>query len=387
MKRWIPLIIILCLAGVRAETENATGGQTEPPDVSTPYTIDPMQPAAGDFIDTDLQDLLKKAEAAYSSKNYTDAARFYLAYLQHDIKNAVAIYNLSCCYALLGDDVLAAKYLKRAVAAGFTDIQQIERDSDFDGVRSKPAVAGVISDVTKQIELRNKQAGTYRMFKASSFFPGHIHLPASFDKTKQYPLIVGLHGFGGDAVNFSGIWDRFEQKDFIYVTLRAPYSLPGKSGGFSWIPVDIPDNAIPEAEMESLQEASNILVEAYVLDSIEQIRKDYPVSSVYLMGFSQGAMQSLVIGLRHPKKIEGIVSIGGKLFAEALSPAEMKGAKKIRILIAHGKDDRIVNTDDGRTARDILTKNGNPVEYVEFDGGHIISEAALKAVSTFVKGQ
>lgn len=381
---FVSIMVIIGGFNVLAD-ENDSSNPVRSLDWTLPYSIDPMDHSIGDFIDTELPELLQKAETAYGAKNYTDAARYYLMYLRHDIRNLAAIYNLACCYALLGDDVLAAKYLKRAGKAGFSDIELLGRDPDFDLVREKPAVAEAIAEINKEARLRDDRDGSFRWFKASTLLPGNLHLPANFDKSKKYPLVIGLHGYGSDARNFNGLWTRFESPEFIYVSLRAPYSLPTTTPGFSWSPVDIPDGSMTESEIATLKDTSDKLVSAFILDTISRIRSEYPVSSVYLLGFSQGAMQSFATGLKHPGKINGIISIGGRLVDGSVSDSELKAAKKVRILIAHGKDDRSVSLEDGQSTRDVLIKNGNPVEFVEYEGGHIVSETALKSVTSFLK--
>jgi len=45
------------------------------------------------------------------------------------------VYNLACCEALLGNPAEALAYLKKAINAGFTDVNHIENDSDLKSLR------------------------------------------------------------------------------------------------------------------------------------------------------------------------------------------------------------------------------------------------------------
>jgi phospholipase/carboxylesterase len=51
----------------------------------------------------------------------------------------------------------------------------------------------------------------------------------------------------------------------------------------------------------------------------------------------------------------------------------------VRVFIAHGRNDPVMEVGFGRRARDLLTAGGLPVEYLESDAGHHIDPAHIPA--------
>jgi len=63
--------------------------------------------------------------------------------------NPIAMYNLACSYAKLNDKAKAFEWLKKAVSAGFTQVQQIKSDTDLETLHSDARFQEVIDIATK----------------------------------------------------------------------------------------------------------------------------------------------------------------------------------------------------------------------------------------------
>jgi len=85
-----------------------------------------------------VQKLVAEADSAYVNKEYTRAIPLYLrasAYPEAEEWRWQILYNVSCCYSLLGNADSAFKYLDQSIKAGYTDYRWISRDTDFDFLR------------------------------------------------------------------------------------------------------------------------------------------------------------------------------------------------------------------------------------------------------------
>ena len=51
---------------------------------------------------------------------------------------------------------------------------------------------------------------------AETFQTCYVRLPEGFDSTKTYPLLIGLHGVGGNAGSFAGLYERAGKPQLIY---------------------------------------------------------------------------------------------------------------------------------------------------------------------------
>jgi len=347
-------------------------------DWSNPDTIDPYRADVGDFLDVDLDALAKKANEAYQAGDYEEAAKYYLAVVRYDIHDGSSIYNLACCYGLLGDAELAAKYVTRAVNAGFEDIGHIRWDPDFEKVRGTAAFDEAIANLASMLGEKESKLGGLIYFDSRAFFRCRIHLPDNFDPSKSYPLIVGLHGYGSDPDRFITLWERFKNHDFIYASPQGPYPFSvGKDIGYSW------ENWMPEHPMMS--ERAMVMSEKYIAGVVTSLCNQYKVNDVYLLGFSQGCAFTYMTGIKYYALFKGLICFGGWLNTDMLSEEEMMAAKDLRVFIAHGTEDRMVEYETGVKAKDTLEGYGYDVTFHEFKGPHAVPEDALQKAEEWMK--
>jgi phospholipase/carboxylesterase len=341
---------------------------------SNPELINPFQPNIGDFLDVNLDSLLSKAYGDYQAGKYEEAAKYYLALLHYDISDANSIYNLACCYGLLGKDTLAAEYLARSVKAGFEDIGHIEQDPDFDKVRKSPVFVTVMDTVTALAKRKQADLGIVTFVEAPTILNCRVHLPDNYDSTRSYPLVIGLHGFGSNNDQFITLWKRFGNPDLIYAAPQAPYALfPGKEIGYSW------------AGAQPVDKIARELSENYIAEVARSLTKQYKTTGTYLFGFSQGAAYTYTTGIKNPDLFKGLICFGGWLDTSWLTPAKIKAAKNLKVFIGHGKQDRMVEYQAGITSRDILKADGFKVTFKDFAGGHAVPEEVLKQVKGWME--
>ena len=378
---WIGISFLLCAAiSFPPFTGLAQAEKTIDVDWSQPETINPFHEDIGDFLDVDLSGFAKKAYDVYQSKDYEDAARYYLAMLRYDINNANSIYNLACCYGLLGKDILAAKYLERSVTAGFENIEHIKEDPDFDKVRGKKVFDATVDSIASQIKRKAEILGNIVHVDAPALFKCRIRLPEDYDSTKSYPLLVGLHGLGSSPDRFITLWEKFGMHDFIYASPQAPYPFSsGKEIGYSW--------RLWGTGQEGLGKKTSAMSDDYVALIVENLRKRYKIGEAYLLGFSQGCAQTYTTGIRYSPLFEGLICFGGWLDEDWLTDISVKGAKGLRVFIAHGTEDGVVEHDAGIKAKDFLTKHGYDVTSYDFEGGHRVPEEVAKEAVKWMRRQ
>jgi phospholipase/carboxylesterase len=333
--------------------------------------INELDPASGNFLDFPLDSVSRAANAAYQAARYNEAARLYLTALQHDITSSNDIYNLACCYGLLKQESLATLYLRRAFRAGFDDIGHVQQDPDFDSVRTQPVFVALVDSLAAQAESTNTRAGTQVNIEADCLIPGYVRLPAEYDSTHSYPLVIGLHGYGANPKSFAKLYERAGSPEFIYVCLQAPYAFgAGRDLGYSWSTWNRDDSTVDER--------SGRLSNAYVADAARELSLRYHTNGTWLLGFSQGCFMAYRTGIAHPDLFKGIICFGGGLDTASFTATEYASAKDLKVFASHGKDDRMVDFKYGATTRDFLKRKGFNVTWAEFKGGHTIPEQQLK---------
>jgi phospholipase/carboxylesterase len=364
------LLAAVCLAGVAlSSVAIAQEPSTEP--------VDPMRKEAGDFLGIDLEEARAKASAAYRAEDYTEAARRYLALLRYDIDDAVSIYNLACCYGLLGEPALAAKCLRRAVDAGFRNLTHLQRDPDFNNVRGQPIFDAAVQDIATQLLATRVEHGQLVYVGAPSLLPCRVDLPRVHDPEKGYLLVIGLHGVGDDPAHFLEQCRRLGLSSAILVAPQAPYALRAARGlGYSWW--------LNAPQEERVKDESVALSGNYVADVVSQIKSLYPISKVYLFGFSQGGAFSYDAGIGNPGLYDGIVSFGGWLEASRIGEDRIDHAKSVRVFIAHGRRDQSNRFQRAVEAKELLTKRGYDVTFLPFEGGHELPDDVLEAAAQWM---
>ena len=94
-------------------------------------------------------------------------------------------------------------------------------------------------------------------------------------------------------------------------------------------------------------------------------------------------------GIGYPILIKASAGGGGKgmrvVENEEEFEEQMKTANFLRIFIAHGNEDRMVEFESSLKARDLLTKLGYDVTYVEFGGGHTVDKTTLQTAEKWMK--
>lgn len=81
---------------------------------------------------------MAQGERYLQIKRYDRAIAEYNKVLEIQPSNNVALYNMACAYALMGDPNRAFDFLDRSIAAGFTNVDHMEKDEDLASLRADP---------------------------------------------------------------------------------------------------------------------------------------------------------------------------------------------------------------------------------------------------------
>lgn len=335
----------------------------------SPGIIDPLDPQAGDFLDNDLSVYIRTAEEAYGDGNYPLAVRYYLAGLSMNIDDEISIYNVACCYALMDEAYLAALYLQRAVIAGYRDMDHIRSDPDFDPVREDPYFMGAVEHISAAIGEPPEYSGDRFMFRGEAAFPCLVRLPPGFDPADEYPLVVGLHGYGDSPENFVGLWEMFQRPDFIYACPSAPYPfMENNLTGFSWFP-RMEDTA-GTAWMARLSTD-------YVMAAVAELKSRYRVSEVFLFGFSQGCSLTWMTGMYNPEEFRGLIGFAGGLDTAHVDMSAVGDLSGLDVFAAGGTMDSAVGLETVAAGAGILESLGAETVFHSWEGVHAVSRATL----------
>lgn len=341
--------------------------------------IDPMNEKALDFLEADYDKLLQQASQFVREKKYYEAAQCYLARLKFNLNDSTTIYNLACCYGQLEKIDLAVNCLIKAVRAGFRDFELLKKDKDFAAIRNTPE----FMDLLSRVPVWEDNRGEVLYVKTGKLLELLIKLPQKFDSSRKYPLLIGLHGNGGNPEQMLAAMNNVLKKEpLILAAPQGAYAnFPQLRGShFSW--------EIQTSNQELWKIGDPLSIEN-LNEVVQVIRKKYPISEIYILGFSQGAAYAFLTGFKYPELVAGIISIGG-LFPETdtefsiLQEKEIENGKKFRVFVAQGNHDPVIPLGLGAKTAEKLKKYGYEVEYQEYEGGHEISPELLKKIYSWL---
>ncbi len=206
---------------------------------------------------------------------------------------------------------------------------------------------------------------------------GQIRPPASGGKPKQ--IVLFLHGVGADGRDLIGLSRVFDVilPDAVFVSPNAPFAFDMAPVGYQWFAIG---TFSPDRRLRGVREAAPIL-DAY----IDELLADYGLKDkdMVLVGFSQGTMMALHVGLRRKKALAGIVGYSGVLAGAELLQDEIRSRPPV--LLVHGDADMVLPAENLPAAVSALEAAGVPVEgHLRPGLGHGIDEEGLRLGRAFL---
>jgi phospholipase/carboxylesterase len=191
-------------------------------------------------------------------------------------------------------------------------------------------------------------------------------------------LLVLHHGRGADEHDLLGLADVLDPQQRLHVVSpRAPLTVPGWPGHHWYLVprVGHPDPATFQAAFDKLAALHDELWERTGLEPAQTV----------LGGFSMGSVMSYGLGLAATRPAPaGILAFSG--FIPTVSGWEPSLADRagLRVFIAHGRQDPVMDIEFARRARELLGGAGLPIDYHESDLGHQIDPRHLAAATSWL---
>lgn len=185
--------------------------------------------------------------------------------------------------------------------------------------------------------------------------------------------VIWMHGLGADGGDFVPIVQELKLPPLgiRFVFPHAPMRPVTINGGFvmrAWYDIVVQDLLRQEDErgIRESQELIEQLIE-------KEVGRGIPVNRIVLAGFSQGGVIALQTGLRHPKRLAGLLALSCYLPLAATVEKERSAANRdVPVFIGHGAADDIVPLQRGLASRDALAKLGYKPEWHQYPMPHSV---------------
>ncbi len=187
---------------------------------------------------------------------------------------------------------------------------------------------------------KSKVDGTYQ--------PYRLYVPTDYNPSSSYPLVVMLHGMGGDQ---NTLFDAYGNGALTKLAEKHSYL------------VAAPKGREPAAMYLGAAEQD-------VLDVLADVQRAYKVNAnrIYLGGHSMGAYGTWSVAADHPDLFAALAPFSG-----GGNVAIAEKLKHVPQFVVHGDADPTVNVSQSRSMVQAMKKAGAEVKYVEVPGGNHVN--------------
>lgn len=196
---------------------------------------------------------------------------------------------------------------------------------------------------------------------------------------KADALVILLHGYGSngaDLISLAPYWQKV-LPGAAFVSPNAIEPVPQAPGGYQWFPISQLDPQL--MEQGARQAAAS--VDRFIDRELERAGLDD--SRLALVGFSQGTMMALHVGLRRKRSPAAILGFSGVLVAARKLKEEM--AVKPPILLVHGSEDPMIPVTAMFDSAEALAASGHGAQWhVSYGVPHSIGPDGLDLGGTFL---
>ena len=171
-------------------------------------------------------------------------------------------------------------------------------------------------------------------------------------KNKPRNAIVLCHGYGGDGKDISTLatnWQRF-LPDTIFLCPNAPEVCTINPQGYQWFDLT--------SEKEEVILEKSLKAEEKLNKFLDQVLDNHQLEPINLalVGFSQGCMINIQVGLKKKKKVNCLIGYSGKVINQKHLSNNINS--KPKIFLMHGENDTIVSPTYLLEAKEYLNKCG-----------------------------
>jgi phospholipase/carboxylesterase len=228
-------------------------------------------------------------------------------------------------------------------------------------------------------------------------------IPRQYEPNYAYPLLVLLHGRGGDEDQLVRAMPALSWRNYVGLGLRGPELVTkhDRLVGFGWgaefehadrrrtrrhaagSEAEIVRRVLYDPEPENFDR-----LEEAVFTAILQTRRLLHVHSerIFLVGCGEGAAVAYWLGLTFPERFAGVVAINGWLPVGLRPLGRLKACRELPILVVHGAWNARVPLHDARQNVATLRAGGLRVAFQSYPSAHRLSNPMLSDVDTWLIG-
>ena len=200
------------------------------------------------------------------------------------------------------------------------------------------------------------------------------------DGDRRRPLLVAMHGYGGDKTSMMRLVRRINERDYVIAALQGPHQhlvyptkeKPELGFGFGWL-----SNFKPEESVALHHRLVREIIAAVAASG------EADTSRVFLLGFSQASALNFRFAFTHPELVHGVIAICGGIPGDWESEGKYQSGG-IDVLYVAGERDEFYSPERVKGNARALERRARSVELHIFDAGHEVPREAYPVMNEWL---
>lgn len=176
-------------------------------------------------------------------------------------------------------------------------------------------------------------------------------------------LMLLLHGYGSNEQDLFSFAEELPPEFFV-IAVQAPHALP--FGGYAWYEIDFTN--VQKFNNTSQAQEAVVKIKEFIAEAV--IKFDLAQEKTWLCGFSQGAILSNALALKHPEKIEKVIMLSGYWAQDIIGEISPQDFSRLEYFISHGTEDAVIPISWARQTAQNLKELKIQHYYEEYRSGH-----------------
>jgi len=195
------------------------------------------------------------------------------------------------------------------------------------------------------------------------------------------PLLIAMHGYGGDKTSMMKLTRRINDRDFVIAALQGPHQhlvmptqeSPKLGYGFGWLSNFKPEDSVA-------------LHHRLVNQIIDELSDQTDTSRVFLIGFSQACGVNFRYAFTHADRVQGVVAICGGIPGDWDTEGKYASGK-IDVLCVAAERDEFYTPERMRQSAEALKRRARSVELRFFDAKHEVPRDSYSVIDEWLRNQ
>ena len=204
-----------------------------------------------------------------------------------------------------------------------------------------------------------------------------VYIP---DGNQPKPLIIALHGYGGDKSSMMRLMRNINEKDYVIACLQGPHQhmiLPPPSDkpgiGFGWLTNFKPEESVA-LHHQNVSQIIKDLTSQGVVDP----------QNIFLLGFSQAVGVNFRFAFTNANLLRGVIAICGGIPGDWKTEGKYQG-DNLDILYIGAERDEFYTPEMIKKFSESLQSRAKSVELQMFNDLHKVPKASYQSIDEWIK--